>query len=140
MQRLDATKQAAMSAMVKAHSYVSSQATTKLKQGLSQRAGRDAKSPDYQNSPKGALPYGHSMRLRGCIGFKVMHRGKKVTSEVGAGGNDKNPAVEYAQYLQGRNGGGIRPFLWYIDPIYNAHNLLSKFWKYFRTAQAKGAK
>lgn len=137
-QRLNDTEQAVMSALVKAHSELDGEAVTRLKQGLSQRAGRDAKSPDYQNSPKGALPYGHTLRLRDSIGFKILLGGKKITSEVGSGA--KNAPIHYAKYLEGRDGDGIRPFLWYIEPIYTVHNLLSKFWQNFRAEQAKGAR
>lgn len=136
-QSLEQKERSMLDAMIKAHSELASQASTKLKEGLSQRAGRDQKDPNYSNSPKGALPYGHTMRLRNSIGFKIMLAANKVISEIGSGA--KNTPINYAKYLEGHNGDGIRPFLWYVEPIYNSHKLLARFWQHYRASQTKGA-
>lgn len=121
--------------MTKAHSSIASNAATKLKRGLSDRHGRDYKADDYAVSPKGALPYAHTMRLRDSIGFKLLAKGNTVFSEVGSGSH-ANP-VKYANYLEGENGNGIRPFLWYIEPIYNVDTFIKKFWQYYNGGKAK---
>ena len=127
---LDAEEQNVLSSMAKAHSKVASQAVKVLKVGLSQRAGRDSSDPSYENSPKGALPYMHTGRLRRSIGYKVLTRGKKVSSEVGSGA--RGAAIEYAQYLQGNNNDGIRPFLDYIEGIYNEETIKQEFLGIFK--------
>ncbi len=114
-----------INAMKKAHSKVASEAVRVLKRGLSWRAGRDSSSPNYQNSPKGSLPYMHTGGLRKSIGMKVKAYGNKVESEVGSGA--KGLEIEYAKYLEGHNGTGIRPFLDYIDGYYNEKILIDTF-------------
>lgn len=132
--RLNAQEREVINAMAKAHSKVASQAVKELKQGLRNRAGRTPRDPDYANSPKGELPYMHSGALRDSIGYGLLRAGKRVFSEVGSGAlrffsvNE----VEYAKYLEGRNGDGIRPFLWAIKNIYNPQNIIKKFNEYYR--------
>ena len=117
-------------AIEKAHVKVASEAERMLKKGLSYRAGRDSSSPDYRNSPKGSLPYMHTGRLRNSIGYKVTVKGNKVISEVGSG--TRGLGVEYAKYLQGYNNDGLRPFLDYIEGVYNAQTIDEAFLGYFR--------
>ncbi len=124
MSMLDAETQNVFATLVRAHSSIAADASKRLKDGLSHRAGRNKDDPDYQASPKGMMPYAHSMRLRNSIGFKVMLAGNKVSSEVGSGAMANT--VEYAPFLEGE-GHGIRPFLWYIDAIYNVGQLRDKF-------------
>ena len=111
-------------ALVKTHSIVSANASKTLKRGLSFRAGRTKSDSDYRTSPVGSMPYAHSMRLRNSIGFKIMLTGNKVSSEVGSGAMTNY--VEYSETLEGE-GHGIRPFLWYIDNIFNTDYLQEKF-------------
>lgn len=117
-------------AIEKAHTKVASEAERMLKRGLSWRAGRDSSSPEYQNSPKGSLPYMHTGSLRKTIGYKVNAKGSKVISEVGSGARRRN--VEYAKYLQGDNNDGIRPFLDYIEGVYNAETIDEAFLQFFK--------
>ena len=124
MRRLDDETQNVFSSVVKAHSSIAAEASKVLKEGLSHRAGRNKDDADYRTSPKGAMPYAHSMRLRNSIGFKVMWAGNKVFSEVGSGSMINK--VEYAEFLEG-DGHGIRPFLWYVKNIFNTDQLLAKF-------------
>ena len=77
----------------------------------------------------------HSGRLRRSIGYKVLARGKKVSSEVGSGA--RNNAIEYAQYLQGNNNDGIRPFLDYIEGVYNAEVIKDEFLDIFEPLGGK---
>lgn len=132
---LDEEEKNILSSMAKAHSFVASNAVKVLKQGLRIRAGRDSSDKNYANSPKGSLPYMHSGRLRDSIGFKLLRYGTNVLSEVGSGANGN--AIEYAQYLEGKNGNGIRPFLWAIDKIYNAKNILKAFDDYYKIMVSK---
>lgn len=122
-------------AIEKAHVKVASEAERMLKKGLSYRAGRDSSSPDYRNSPKGSLPYMHTGRLRNSIGYKVTVKGNKVISEVGSG--TRGLCVEYAKYLQGYNNDGLRPFLDYIEGVYNAQTIDEAFLGYFRPLEGK---
>lgn len=122
-------------AIEKAHVKVASEAERILKKGLSYRAGRDSSSPDYRNSPKGSLPYMHTGRLRNSIGYKVTVKGNKVISEVGSG--TRGLGVEYAKYLQGYNNDGLRPFLDYIEGVYNAQTIDEAFLGYFRPLEGK---
>ena len=122
-------------AIEKAHVKVASEAERMLKKGLSYRAGRDSSSPDYRNSPKGSLPYMHTGRLRNSIGYKVTVKGNNVISEVGSGA--RGLGVEYAKYLQGYNNDGLRPFLDYIEGVYNAQTIDEAFLGYFRPLEGK---
>ena len=121
---LDQETQNVFSSLVKAHTTIAANASKTLKKGLSQRAGRTKDDADYRTSPKGAMPYAHSLRLRNSIGFKVTLIGNKVSSEVGSGAMVNT--VEYAPFLEGE-GHGIRPFLWYIENIFNEDQLRAKF-------------
>lgn len=125
----------AMRAIVKAHTKVASEGERMLKKGLSWRAGRDSSSPDYQTSPKGSMPYMHTGRLRNSIGYKVIAKGNKVFSEVGSG--VRGLGVEYAKYLQGYNNDGIRPFLDYIEGVYNAQTINAAFEEFFKPLEGK---
>lgn len=124
MSQLDSETQNVFATLVRAHSSIAADASKRLKDGLSHRAGRNKDDADYRTSPKGEMPYAHSMRLRNSIGFKVMLTGNTVSSEVGSGAMANT--VEYAPFLEG-DGHGIRPFLWYIDNLYNVNQLLEKF-------------
>lgn len=128
--KFEAEEKNTLSAITKAHSKVAAEAEKMLKRGLSWRAGRNQSDPEYQNSPKGSLPYMHTGRLRRSIGYKVLTRGKKVTSSVGSGA--RNEAVEYAKYLQGNNNDGIRPFLDYIEGAYNEEVIKAEFKAIFK--------
>ena len=121
---LDKETQNVFVSLVKAHSVLAADASKTLKQGLSQRAGRSKDDVDYRTSPKGEMPYAHSMRLRNSIGFKVVLVGNDVWSEVGSGSMANT--VEYAKYLE-NDGHGIRAFLWYVRGIYNEEELYKKF-------------
>lgn len=132
---LGAEYQNTMRAIEKAHVKVASEGERMLKKGLSWRAGRDSKSPDYQNSPRGSMPYMHTGRLRNSIGYKVTAKGNKVISEVGSG--TSGLGVEYAKYLQGYNNDGIRPFLDYIEGVYNAQTIEEAFLQYFQPLKGK---
>lgn len=123
-------------AMTKAHSKVAADAASKLKRGLSFRAGRSPKDKNYQNSPKGSLPYAHTLRLRDSIGYKILAQGRRVVSEVGSGAS--KAAVEYAKYLEGDHNNGIRPFLWEIKNDYNPETINKKFWEYFKPLSGGG--
>lgn len=132
---LGAEYQNTMRAIEKAHVKVASEGERMLKKGLSWRAGRDSSSPDYQNSPRGSLPYMHTGRLRNSIGYKVTAKGNKVISEVGSG--TRGLGVEYAKYLQGYNNDGIRPFLDYIEGVYNAQTIEEAFLEFFKPLEGK---
>lgn len=130
LDRLEAERKNTLTSMQKAHTKVAAQAVTKLKRGLAREHGRWPRDKDYRNSPKGSLPYKHSGRLQASIGFKVITRGNKVTSEVGSGAMGID--VDYAKYLEGRDGNGIRPFLAYIDKTYNAEKVIAAFKKIYK--------
>ena len=116
-------------AIKKAHTIAATDGERMLKRGLSYRAGRKPGGKGYVSSPKGSLPYMHSGRLRKSIGSKVYVHGRKVESEVGSGA--RGAAIEYAQYLQGENNDGIRPFLDYIEGVYNVEVIKDEFLKIF---------
>lgn len=128
-------KKRIISAAVKANSYCGAQAVRVLKQGLSDRHGKKPSDPEYENSPAGALPYGHTMGLRDSIGFKQLRSGNSIFAEVGSGAN-RTP-IEYAKYLEGRNHDGIRPFLWAIDGVFNPQAIIKKFNEYYEKAKEK---
>lgn len=131
---LKAEERRVMNSMAKAHSKVASQAVKVLKTGLSTRMGRKPSDKNYATSPQGALPFMHTGGLRDSIGFKLLRKGNKVFSEVGSGANDARQ-VEYAKYLEGRNNDGIRPFLWSIEKIYTADNIISLFNQYYKASK-----
>lgn len=124
---LDKEPQKQVDAMIKAQTKLASQAEAKLKRGLSHNGGRGkGASP----SPKGDMPYLHTGRLRNSIGFKMLAHKKDVQTKIGSGAMG-NP-IEYAKYLQGRNGDGIRPFLWAIKDLVTSERLVAyfnQFWK-----------
>lgn len=134
LKAVDEEERNILTSIAKAHSTVASQAVKVLKSGLSQRAGRDYKDPSYETSPKGALPYMHTGRLRNSIGFKLLKHGNTVFSEVGSGANTS--PIDYAKYLEG-NGNGIRPFLWAAETIYNPKNILKVFNQIYKSILSK---
>lgn len=113
-------------AMIKAQSKVASMATEKLIQGLNNFGGRSSKN--YRTSPKGQLPFKHTGRLQASIFYKVLAHKTSVETKMGS---LLNPP-EYAKYLEGRNGDGIRPFLWFAEKIFNLDKVLEYFDKYYR--------
>lgn len=131
--KVNAEEQKILNSIVKANVQVSSEAVRTLKEGLNFRAGRKPSDSDYANSPKGAMPYGHTMALRDSIGLRVIRTGDKVFAEVGSGANRNE--IEYAKYLEGYNHNGIRPFLWYIEDIFTASRIIEKFKKYYKAAK-----
>lgn len=133
VKRLSAEEENILRAQVKAHSKAAAEGARILKRGLSYRAGRDAQDKNYQASPVGALPYGHTMRLRDSIGFKILAKGKTVISEVGSGANGNG--VEYAAYLEGKDGNGIRPFLEYAEGYYNPETIKAYFKEFYQPLQ-----
>ena len=130
---LDAEPQNQVNAMVKAQTKLASQAVAKLKSGLSHNGGR---GKGAVASPKGDMPYLHTGRLRNSIGFKMLTHKRDVTTKIGSGAMG-NP-IEYAKYLQGRNGDGIRPFLWAVQDLVTPERLIAYFDNYYKPLQ--GAK
>lgn len=116
-------------AMQKAHTKVCTEAVKKLKYGLNNRFGKGPSDKNYRNSPKTALPYMHTGRLRNSIGFKVITLKGSVRSAVGSGADGNT--IEYARYLEGRNHDGIRPFLWAIQELYTPERVQAYFDKYY---------
>lgn len=135
LKAVDEEERNILNSIAKAHSTVASQAVKVLKTGLSQRAGRDYKDPSYETSPVGALPYMHTGRLRNSIGFKLLRHGNTIFSEVGSGASTS--PIDYAKYLEGENGNGIRPFLWAAEPIYNPKNILKVFNQIYKSILSK---
>lgn len=135
LKAVDEEERNILNSIAKAHSKVASEAVKVLKVGLSQRAGRDYKDKNYANSPKGALPFMHTGRLRNSIGYKLLRHGKTIFSEVGSGASTS--PIDYAKYLEGENGNGIRPFLWAIESVYNAKNIMKLFDAYYKTRLGK---
>jgi len=135
LKAVDEEERNILNSMAKAHSKVASEAVKVLKVGLSQRAGRDYKDKNYANSPQGSLPFMHTGRLRNSIGFKLLRHGKTIFSEVGSGASTS--PIDYAKYLEGENGKGIRPFLWAIEGIYNPKNILKMFDAYYKVQLGK---
>ena len=130
LKAVDEEERNILTSITKAHSKIASEAVKVLKVGLSQRAGRDYKDKNYANSPQGSLPFMHTGRLRNSIGFKLLRHGKTIFSEVGSGASTS--PIDYAKYLEGENGNGIRPFLWAIEGIYNSKNILKMFDAYYK--------
>lgn len=130
VKKLEAEQENILRTQEKAHSKAAAEGVRILKRGLSYRAGRNPGDKNYENSPVGSLPYGHSMRLRNSIGFKVLASGKQVKSEVGSGA--QGTGIEYAKYLEGRNGDGIRPFLEYAQGYYNPQTIKAYFAQYYK--------
>lgn len=116
-----------MQAMLKAQTKLASQAVEKLKRGLSHNGGR---GKNRVSSPKYDLPYLHTGRLRNSIGFKAINTEKKVQTDIGSGVMG-NP-IEYAKYLQGHNGDGIRPFLWAVKDLVTPDRLIAYFKDYWK--------
>lgn len=128
---LDKEPQAQAEAMVKAQTLLATQAVGKLKRGLAHYGGRRGlKKGGYKTSPKGDMPYKHTGRLQASIGFKTTAHKRDVKSEVGSG--VMGHPIEYAKYLQGRKGDGIRPFLWAIKDLVTGERLLAYFDKYYK--------
>lgn len=125
--RLSHEPQNAVEAMIKAQTKLATQAVSKLKHGLSHNGGRGKRSV---SSKPGDMPYLHTGRLRGSIGFKMLAHKRDVQSKIGSGAMG-NP-IEYARYLEGKNGDGIRPFLWAIKDLVTADRLIAYFDKYYK--------
>lgn len=131
---LDSEPQNQVEAMVKAQTKLSTQAVTKLKRGLAHYGGRAGlKRGGYKTSPKGDMPYKHTGRLQGSIGYKMLAHKRDVQSKIGSGvlGNP----IEYAKYLEGKNGDGIRPFLRAVKDLVTSERLLAYFDKYYKPLQ-----
>ena len=135
LKAVDEEERNILNSIAKAHSKVASEAVKVLKTGLSQRAGRDYKDKNYANSPQGSLPFMHTGRLRNSIGFKLLRHGKTIFSEVGSGASTS--PIDYAKYLEGENGNGMRPFLWAIEGIYNPKNIIKMFDAYYKVQLGK---
>lgn len=135
LKAVDEEERNILNSIAKAHSTVASQAVKVLKTGLRIRAGKDYKDKNYRNSPKGALPFKHSGGLQTSIGYKLLRHGKTIFSEVGSGASAR--PIDYAKYLEGENGNGIRPFLWAAEPIYNPRNILKVFNQIYKSILSK---
>lgn len=131
VKKLEAEQKNILRTLKKAHTRAAADGVRILKRGLSYRAGRNPGDKKYENSPVGSLPYGHSMHLRKSIGLKVLASGKQVTIEMGSGARE-GTEVEYAKYLEGRNGDGIRPFLEYAQGCYNPQTIKAYFAQYYK--------
>lgn len=125
-------------AMIKAQNDVASLAVEEIQRGLNIRGGAEPKQgqprpKDYRNSKKGEMPLMHSGRLRDSIYFK--NKVHKTTVETKIGSLINTP--EYAKYLEGRKGDGIRPFLWYArkQKVFTSDNVLKYFDKYYKPLQ-----
>lgn len=122
-------------AMIKAQNKVASLAVKHLKRGLDMFGGKYPSkghpNPNYKNSKKGEMPLKHSGRLQSSIFFKNLAHKTSVETKLGA---ILNPP-DYAKYLEGRKGDGIRPFLWFAKDIFNVKNVLNYFDKYYRPLQ-----
>ena len=115
-------------AMIKAQSKVASMATEYLKrEGLNNYGGAYG-SKSYHGSKKGEMPLKHSGALQASIFYKNLAHKTSVETKFGS---LLNPP-EYAKYLEGRNGDGIRPFLWFAQKIFNLDKVLEYFDKYYR--------
>lgn len=114
-------------AMIKAQVKVASMAMEKIKRGLSVSGGSYG-SKDYRNSKKGEMPLLHSGRLRNSIFFKNLAHKTTVETRVGSILN----TPEYAKYLEGENGDGIRPFLWAANKVFTSNKVLEYFDKYYK--------
>lgn len=132
---LEQEPQRAVEAMVKAQLKLSTQAVMKLKKGLAHYGGRRGlKKGGYQTSPKGDMPYKHTGRLQGSIGYKMTAHKHDVKSQIGSGVMG-NP-IEYAKYLQGRHDDGIRPFLWAIQDLVTTDRLIAYFNQYYKPLES----
>ena len=135
---LDQEPQNQVEAMIKAQTKLSTQAVTKLKRGLAHYGGRAGykgkrKENQYKTSPKGHMPYKHTGRLQESIGYKMLAHKRDVQSKIGSGVMG-NP-IEYAKYLEGKNGDGIRPFLWAVQDLVTSDRLLAYFAQYYKPLQ-----
>lgn len=131
--RLSQEPQNQVECMIKAQNKVGAQAVMKLKQGLSHNGGR---GKGAVSSPKGDMPYMHTGRLRGSIGYKMLSKKTEVTTKIGSGAMG-NP-IEYAKYLEGRNHDGTRPFLWAVQDLVTADRIMAYFNEYYKPLE--GAK
>lgn len=131
--RLSQEPQNQVECMIKAQNKVGAQAVMKLKQGLSHNGGR---GKGAVSSPKGDMPYMHTGRLRGSIGYKMLAKKTEVTTKIGSGAMG-NP-IEYAKYLEGRNHDGTRPFLWAVQDLVTADRIMAYFNEYYKPLE--GAK
>lgn len=119
-----------MQAMQKAQTKLGAEATDRLKRGLSHNGGR---GKNAVSSPKYGMPYLHTGRLRRSIGFKTKAQNGSVETQIGSGAMG-NP-IEYAKYLQGRNGDGIRPFLWAVKDLVTTERVIEYFKRFWKPLQ-----
>jgi hypothetical protein len=119
-----------LDAMVKAQTKLATQAVAKLKSGLSHNGGR---GKNAEPSPKGEMPYLHTGRLRNSIGYRTKTKNANAETQVGSGAMG-NP-IEYAKYLQGRNGDGLRPFLWAVKDLVTPDRLIAYFKEFWKPLQ-----
>lgn len=119
-----------LDAMIKAQSKLATQAVSYLKRGLSHNGGR---GKGQISSPKGQMPYLHTGRLRNSIGYRTKTKKGNAETQVGSGAMG-NP-IEYAKYLQGRNGDGLRPFLWAVKDLVTPERLIAYFNDYYKPLQ-----
>jgi len=118
-------------AMMKAQNKVASMAVEKISRGLSVSGGSYG-SEEYRNSKKGEMPLLHSGLLRKSIFFKnVLHK-NAVETKIGS---ILNPP-DYAKYLEGEKGDGIRPFLWAANKVFTSDKVLEYFDKYYKPLQS----
>lgn len=119
-------------AMIKAQVKVASLAVKHLKRGLDMFGGKYPSkghpNPNYKNSKKGEMPLKHDGRLQSSIFFKNLAHKTSVETKLGA---ILNPP-EYAKYLEGENGDGIRPFLWAANKVFTSNKVLEYFDKYYK--------
>lgn len=134
---LDAEPQNQVEAMIKAQTAVAVEGVAHLKKGLDQYGGmrgrknsRKGGKEQYTASPKGSLPYRHTGALQRSIWYKNFANKTTVWTKVGAILN--TPALEYAKYLEGKNGNGIRPFLQALDRVVTTERVLERFDKYYK--------
>lgn len=116
-----------LNAMLKAQTKLATQAVAKLKSGLSHNGGRGKGAIP---SPKGEMPYLHTGRLRNSIGYRTTTKKASAETQIGSGAMG-NP-IEYAKYLQGKNGDGLRPFLWAVRDLVTTERLVAYFSEYWK--------
>lgn len=124
---LDKEAQNQLDAMLKAQTKLATQAVAKLKSGLSHNGGR---GKGAVASPKGEMPYLHTGRLRNSIGYRTKTKKANAETQIGSGAMG-NP-IEYAKYLQGKNGDGLRPFLWAVRDLVTTERLVAYFNEYWK--------
>ena len=125
-------------AMIKAQTKVASLSVNAIKDKLRVFGGREPekgkpRDPSYRNSKKGDYPLKHSGRLEGSIFFKNLANKRTVATKIGSGVGVA--PIEYAKYLEGRKGDGIRPFLKAADKVATSEKVMFYFDKYYKPLQ-----